>query len=177
MTCKKFLLICQSLPLSSRADDAANDQKKGTAAYDRLCKIKPPYSELRNTCKNYYHPTQNISINERMVASKSCIGLKQYMKSKPVCWDYKLFVLADSSNSYTWDFFVYEGRSQVLSGNGLSYDSVMQLVNTNLLGAGYKPIFTQVHCFSVTCSSKRSGHVGPSKTNSLNSKSQGVSGG
>ncbi|KAJ8271121.1 hypothetical protein GJAV_G00122980 [Gymnothorax javanicus] len=103
-------------------DDAANEQRRGTPAYDRLAKTKPLYLEMRDACKRNYHPSQDIAIDERVVAFKAHIGLKQYMKSKPVRWGYKLFVLADSKNGYTWDFFVFEGKFQGNSGKGLSYD-------------------------------------------------------
>ncbi|KAM6901652.1 piggyBac transposable element-derived protein 4 [Lycodopsis pacificus] len=138
MTGKKFLRVSQSLHLSSSVEDAANEQRRGTAAFDRLYKIKPLYEEIREACKRNYHPSQEIAINERMVASKACVGLKRYMKNKPVRCGYKLFALADCSSGYTWDFFVYAGRFPGNGGKGLSYDSVMELVDTKLLGTGYK---------------------------------------
>lgn len=135
---RKFFSIVRALRLSSREADAENKGKRGTAEFDRLGEIKPLYTEIRTACRQNYQPDQHISIDERMVASKARVIFKQYLKSKPVRWGYKLFVIADSLTGYTWDFFVYEGKRAQSSNKGLSYDTVMSLLNTSLLGTGYK---------------------------------------
>ena len=108
--------------MSDPDEDRVNDAKKGTSAHDKLFRVKPLMCTIQNACKAFYQPRGNISVDERMVASK-CHYMRQYMKDKPTKWGFKLFVLADSSNRYTVDFSVYTGKNNFITGQGLSYDS------------------------------------------------------
>ena len=71
-----------------------------------------------------------------MGASKAQIGLKLYIKDKPTKCGYKLFVLADLTNGYTFEFSIYTGKYEQRTYNGLSYDVVQQLIRM-YIGQGY----------------------------------------
>ncbi|XP_058627659.1 uncharacterized protein LOC131537949 [Onychostoma macrolepis] len=104
----RFLAISWNLHLCNLEEDLQNLRKRGTPDYDKLFKIKPLYSDILTSCMTYFQPGRRVSVDERMVASKARVGFKQYMKDKPTKWGFKLFVLADSTCGYTWNFFVYE---------------------------------------------------------------------
>ena len=77
-----------------------------------------------------YQPRQQLAIDERMVKSRHRSGIHQYIKDKPTKWGIKLWVLADSSNGYTIDFNVYNGKTagREVSVHGLGYDVVVKLI-------------------------------------------------
>ncbi|XP_015458048.2 piggyBac transposable element-derived protein 4-like [Astyanax mexicanus] len=129
--------IAAYLHMSDPDSDAKNDQLRGEPEYDGLFRLKPLQEQILSACRAYYQPHQNLSIDERMVATKARIGMKQYMKNKPTKWGYMLFVLADSSSGYTCNFSVYEGKARKPSGKGLSFDAVVSLLHVPSLGTGY----------------------------------------
>uniref|UniRef100_A0A096M468 PiggyBac transposable element-derived protein domain-containing protein n=1 Tax=Poecilia formosa TaxID=48698 RepID=A0A096M468_POEFO len=117
MTQCRFEAVLWSLHLSNPQEDEENE--KNTANYDRLFKIKPLYTEIVTTFQAHFQPHQKISIDERMVA-KARNSMKQYQKDKPTKWGYKLFILGDSSTGYTWNFFIYTGKSVSTTGQDFS---------------------------------------------------------
>uniref|UniRef100_A0A672ZK29 PiggyBac transposable element-derived protein domain-containing protein n=1 Tax=Sphaeramia orbicularis TaxID=375764 RepID=A0A672ZK29_9TELE len=143
MSRDRFEAIFWSLHLSDINEDEENERKRGTPQFDRLFKIKPLYGEIVNACNSLFQPHQDISIDERMVASKARRGFRQYMKDKPTKFGYKLFVLVDSQTGYTFNFFIYQGKDQTSvkqrgqKQDGLSITSVMDLMKFELLGKGY----------------------------------------
>ena len=111
-------------------------RKGGQRTMTPLQKVNPLLDIIRNTCKSVYHPKQHISVDERMVATKARISIKQNMKAKPTKWRLKCFVLADV-NGYTLDYRLYTRKTHGASGKGLSFDVVSELVNKDYLGSGY----------------------------------------
>ncbi|XP_041867910.1 piggyBac transposable element-derived protein 4 [Melanotaenia boesemani] len=137
MTRDRFESIFWSLHLCSITEDEENKKRKGTSAYDKLVKIKPLYNEIIHACNSLYQPGREITIHKRMVASKDRTGFRQFTKDTATRFGYKLVVLADSQTGYTWNFFIYQGKTENVQGEGLSYTSVMDLMNFRQLGEGY----------------------------------------
>ncbi|XP_026146228.1 chimeric ERCC6-PGBD3 protein-like [Carassius auratus] len=138
MSRARFQVISWNLLLCDPKEDEKNNKKKGTMGYDRLFRIKPLYTDILSACRKHFHPNREILVDERMVATKARLGLKKYMKDKPTKLGYKLFVLADASCGYTWNFYVYEGKTSTSSGKGAGYDSVKRLLDHKVLGKGYR---------------------------------------
>jgi len=71
---------------------------------DKLQKVTGLLQYFKEKCKSLYQPFQRVAIDERMVKSKHCSGIWQYIKNKPTKWGIKLWVLADSMNGYMCEF-------------------------------------------------------------------------
>ncbi|XP_060779637.1 piggyBac transposable element-derived protein 3-like [Neoarius graeffei] len=121
VTRDRYRTIFWNVHMSDPNEDRGNDAKRGTSAHDKLFRVKPLMDTIQIACKAFYHPHRSLSVDDCMAPSRGHT-MRQYMKDKPTKWDFKLFVLADSSNGYTLDFSVYKGKSNLPTGHGLSYD-------------------------------------------------------
>ena len=63
-------------------------------ANDKFSKVRPLLIKLNEKCLSNYLPEEAISIDESMVPYFGRHGCKQFMKSKPVKFGYKLWVAA-----------------------------------------------------------------------------------
>ena len=133
----RFQAIGANFHMSDPATDVVNERLLGKPGHDGLFRLKPLHDDILTACRAHYHPRKNLSVDERMVPTKARIGMKQYMKDKPTKWGYKLFVMADSKSGYTCDFSLYQGKGKHPSGNGLSFDAVVDLLKVPYLGTGY----------------------------------------
>ncbi|XP_014829981.1 PREDICTED: piggyBac transposable element-derived protein 4-like isoform X1 [Poecilia mexicana] len=175
----RFEAISWSLHLSDIKEDEDNEKKRGTPGYDRLLKVRPLYDQIRVACKSAFQPSKEICIDERMVASKAQITFKEFMKDKPTRFGYKLYALADSRTGYTWNFFIYQGKSAIVREEDLSTKSVMDLLDFPLLGKGYHlyvdNFYTSPYLFqklvsnhTAACGTIRQNRVGFPKTTENN---------
>ena len=115
--------------------------KENRETEGRLTKIKYLLDYIRDRCMTLFQPSEYISIDERMVKSKGRSGMRQYIRDKPIKWGFKLWVLADSIAGYTYNFFVYTGKSTGgTSEHGLGYTVVFDLLRS-LLKQGYHVFF------------------------------------
>lgn len=136
MSRDRFFNITLNIHMSNPEEDAVNDGKKGTADYDCLHRLRPLDDSLRVACKSVYHPQKNLCLSEHMVDTSARSALRQCINSKATKWGIK-FVLLSDSTGYTTDFSIYIGKSTLVTGEGLLFDTVVSLINKTCLGSGY----------------------------------------
>nr|XP_037274775.1 piggyBac transposable element-derived protein 4-like [Rhipicephalus microplus] len=93
----------------------------------KLDKISWLLEHMNEHSAKFFQPRKSLSVDERMVKSKARSGIRQYIKDKVVKWGYKLWVLADPQTGYTIQFYVYTGKREKASANGLAFDVVTKL--------------------------------------------------
>lgn len=82
---------------------------------------------MKNKYLELCQPVKNLSIDERMVKSKSRSHIVQHMHNKPIKWGFKLWVISDPTG-YTLDFIVYTGKSKNHGQHSLAYGVVQELI-------------------------------------------------
>jgi hypothetical protein len=74
-----------------------------------------------------YLPTQQLAFDEAMVGFKGRDSMKQYLRSKPTRWGYKVWCLA--CDGYLLSFDVYKRKLQRQSDNASLHDTVLNVVS------------------------------------------------
>ena len=96
---------------------------------DKLYKIRFMLDTCRTSFQREYIPHREISVDEAMIPFKGRLGMKQYMKDKPVKFGIKLWVAADAISAYCVNFEVYVGKNDAVINRtfGLSSKVVIEL--------------------------------------------------
>lgn len=123
MPLKRFLKVLRYLHIS----DNENMPQKGEPNFDKLYKVRPLISYLRNSFLNAYNPNRNMSVDESMVAFKGRTHLKQYMPMKPIKRGIKVWALACAETGYLLNFSVYEGKKDSNEEGSLGEKTVLEL--------------------------------------------------
>lgn len=125
MAKNRFEEISQFLHLN----DTSREPARGEANFDRLYKCRPTLTAVLRNVQRCYLPTKNISVDEGMIAFKGRLSFRQYLLAKPTKYGIKVWMAADSSNSYVVNFSVYLGsKGEIRRRHGLGYDVVMHMV-------------------------------------------------
>ena len=138
MSSRRFELILKFLHLN----DAQAEPKRGEPAYDKLYKVRPFVDRVLANYKSNYQPQQQISFDESMISFKGRLSFVQYMPKKPHKWGLKAWVLADSTNGYTWAWKLYTGKEANQIEHGLAHRVVVGLVNDHRLEQKGYIVFT-----------------------------------
>jgi Transposase IS4 len=89
-------------------------------------KVSTLLTACQQSFSSCYLPTQTLAVDEAMVGFKGRDSMKQYLKSKPTRWGYKVWCLA--CDGYLLNFSVYKGKQLRNSDNVSLHDTVVNLV-------------------------------------------------
>ena len=84
----------------------------GEPGYDRLFMVRPVLDHLQTKFKQLYVMERDISIDESMIPFKGHLSWIQRMPQKPVKVGIKVFVVAEASTGYCWNFQIYIGKHE-----------------------------------------------------------------
>jgi len=86
----------------------ADNYEKPQEVNDKYWKIRPVIDILHNSFHSAISTSHHIAIDEMMVPFKGRSSMKQYLKSKPKKWGFKIWVQA-GTNGYVHCFELYQG--------------------------------------------------------------------
>ena len=84
---------------------------------DKVFKIRPVTDRLNSKFSEVLLNDSEQSIDEYMVKFKSRSGMKQYIKSKPIKWGFKLWLHCSCKSDYLYQIDIYLGRKRTLEFN------------------------------------------------------------
>lgn len=99
MPCKRFKKLLEALHLN----DYSNMSERNSLHFDKLYKIRPLLDLLNKSCQDSAKPTASQSIGRS--------SMKQYLPMKPIKRGYKMWVRADSTTGYVYQFYMYTGKT------------------------------------------------------------------
>ena len=102
----RFDKICQYF----HANDSTENPRRGQPDHDKLHHIRPIMDIVNKRCQWMYHPHQNTSVDEAMIAFRGRLGFRQYLPAKPTKYGIKVWMREDSENGFCNKFEIYTGK-------------------------------------------------------------------
>ena len=119
MSRNRYLKIKQYLHLADN-----HNLKQG----DKVGKFRPIYDDFNRNLNQFGLLHSKLSIDESMVPYKGLHSIRQYMKSKPIKFGYKLWAMC-GVDGYTYHLDIYCGKSEEPHGRfGLGGNVVLSMV-------------------------------------------------
>ncbi|XP_053946583.1 piggyBac transposable element-derived protein 4-like [Anastrepha ludens] len=78
---------------------------------DKFAPIRDLWNQWVEILPKLYNPTENVTIDEQLVAFRGRCPFRQYMPAKPAKYGIKFWVLWDSTTSYVWNLQPYTGKA------------------------------------------------------------------
>ena len=84
-----------------------NNDLRPSNCEDKLYKVRPVYNNIVSKWRQLYRLGEHIAIDEGMMKWRGRLGIKVYMKNKPIKYGIKSYILADSTTHYCWNMDIY----------------------------------------------------------------------
>lgn len=104
MSRNRFVFLINNLRFDSLL--SRNDR----SARDRLAPIREIFEYFVQNCQNIYNSTENLTLDEELIAFRGRCGFRQYIPSKPAKYGIKMYALVDSKTFYTLNLEIYCGK-------------------------------------------------------------------
>ncbi|XP_053968719.1 piggyBac transposable element-derived protein 4-like [Anastrepha ludens] len=78
---------------------------------DKFAPIRDLWNQWVEILPKLYNPTENVTIDEQLVAFRGRCPFRQYIPAKPAKYGIKFWVLCDSTTSYVWNIQPYTGKA------------------------------------------------------------------
>ena len=124
----RFLAIWRFLHLND-----APSPPSTSSPPDRLYKVRPVITAVLAACRAHYWPHREKAVDEAMIGFKGRSSMKQYLPMKPMKRGFKIWVRADSHNSYICQLECYMGQKGDTAEVGLG-GSVVTRLTRDLVG-------------------------------------------
>ena len=99
---------------------------------DKIYKVRSFLNLLLPRFRHFYAPNQHLSLDEGMIPTKNRLSIKQHIKSKPIKWGIKAYMLTEGDTGYLINADIYTGRKEdsVIEEIGIVGTVVADLVTT-----------------------------------------------